>query len=93
MATGLCNKAGVKSYFFCQPVPFYKYPHQNSPTRFSYIYPELEKNKDSLNNFYFLGNMLENEKQNAFVDSLNYSPQIAGKMASQILTTVKKDLQ
>ena len=93
MATALCNKAGAKSYFFCQPVPFYKYPQQDNATRYSYIYPELEKNEDSLNNFYFLGNMLENEKQNAFVDSLNYSPQLAGRIARQILTTVKKDLQ
>lgn len=99
MATGLCGKLGIKSYFFCQPVPFYKNANLNRDTyignykRFEYIYPELEKNKDSLDNFYFLANMLENESENAFIDSFNYSPAFSEKVAKQILNTVKKDLQ
>jgi hypothetical protein len=99
MAAELCKNAGIKSYFFCQPVPFYKNVHLSSHSykgnfkRFDYIYPELEKNKDSLNNFYFLGNSLENEKGNAFIDSMNYSPEFSEKIAKQILSTVKKDLE
>ena len=99
MATGLCRNMGIKSYFFCQPVPFYKNgnlsrnEYQGNYKRFEYIYPELEKNKDSLDNFYFLGNMLENEKGNAFIDSFNYSPAFSEKVAKQILHFVKKDLQ
>jgi hypothetical protein len=61
--------------------------------RFEYIYPELEKNKDSLNNFYFLGNLTGGEKGNAFIDNLNYSPEFSEKIAKQILSTVKKDLE
>ena len=98
MVTDLCKITGIKSYFFCQPVPFYKNPnlsqgkHQGNYKRFDYIYPELEKNKDSLDNFYFLGNMLENENKDAFIDSFNYSPAFSAKVAKQILNIVKKDL-
>lgn len=99
MATELCQNTGIKSYFFCQPVPFYNNTnltqdaYKGNYKRFDYIYPELEKNKDSLDNFYFLGNMLENEKGIAFIDSFNYSPAFSEKVAKQILNTVKKDLQ
>ena len=99
MATDLCRNTGIKSYFFCQPVPFYKNSnltrnkYQGNYQRFEYIYPELEKYKDSLANFYFLGNMLEDENENAFIDSFNYSPAFSEKVAIQILNTVKNDLQ
>ena len=96
MTSGLCKTAGIKSYFFCQPVPFYQnsqtdQQHTGISRRFEYIYPQLEKNTDSLSNFYFLGNM--SQPMNGYVDGQNYSPAFADKIANQILSTVKKDLQ
>jgi len=63
-------------------VPFYrngdgKKDLKGNFKRFEYIYPELEKNKDTLAKFYFLGNMEVN----------------ADKIAMQILNIVKTDLQ
>ena len=66
----MATMAGARSFFFCQPVPFYKYPNQQQDpicfkdknTRFDYIYPIFEKNAGSLPGFTFLGNMLEQEK-------------------------------
>lgn len=93
MAADLCKTAGIKSYFFCQPVPFYKKDvglnYKGNYKRFEYIYDELEKKRDSLPDFYFLGNMSEA----SYSDKLNYSPAFADKIAKQILSTVKKDLQ
>jgi hypothetical protein len=93
MAADLCKTAGIKSYFFCQPVPFYKNKgdlnYKRNYKRFEYIYGELEKKRDSLPDFYFLGNMNEA----SYSDKLNYSSAFADKIAKQILGTVKKDLQ
>jgi hypothetical protein len=95
MAASLCKTAGIKFYFFCEPVPFY---HNRSATqndfkgdwqRFEHIYDEVQKNKDSLTCFYFLGNM----EGVTYTDKLNYSSVSADKIAKQILSTVKKDLQ
>jgi len=91
----------AKSYFFCQPVPFYKYPSQQKDpicfkdqhTRFDYIYPIIEKEAESLSNFTFLGNMLQNETGYPFVDGLHYSPSFTKKIAEQILQKVASDLQ
>jgi hypothetical protein len=96
MAANLCKTAGIKSYFFCQPVPFYKRQaaeknYKGNFKRFNFIYAELEKNKDSLPDFYFLGNM--NEKEEEYLDGPNYSPAFADHIAKQILSTVKNDLQ
>lgn len=93
--------AGTKTYFFCQPVPFYNYPHQaedpvtfkEKNTRFDYIYPIIEKRADSANNYFFLGNLLQTEKGNSFVDGFHYSPAIHRKIASAILNHMEKDLR
>lgn len=82
MAAQVCKIAGIKSYFFCEPVSFYtkannEKSYKGNFNRFAYIYPELEKNKDSIPNFYFLGN-------------LDLS---AEKIATQILNAVKNDLR
>jgi hypothetical protein len=95
MAASLCKTAGIKCYFFCEPVPFY---HKGPATenyfkgdwqRFEHIYDEIQKNKDSLTNFYFLGDM----EGVSYIDKLNYSSASTEKIAKQILSTVKKDLQ
>lgn len=98
-ASLLCEKTGVKSYFFCQPVPFYKFNAPDSSafkpgnSRFNDIYPMLERNSDSLKNFVFLGNMLQNETAGAFIDGLNYSPAFTQKIASALFDTIKTELQ
>jgi hypothetical protein len=96
----MADLVGARSYFFCQPVPFYKYPNQQKDpicfkdqhTRFDYIYPIIEKQVDSLPNFTFLGNMLENETGYPFVDGLHYSPSFTKKVVEQILNRVAKGL-
>lgn len=90
----------AKAYFFCQPSPFYNYPNQqNDPvcfkdnnTRFNTIYPLLKNMADSLPDFTYLGDMLADEKDRPFVDSLHYSPSFIKKIAKKILTEVEKDL-
>ncbi len=92
---------GARSYFFCQPVPFYKYPNQQKDpicfkdqhTRYDYIYPLIEKKADSLPNFTFLGNMLQNEIGYPFVDGLHYSPDFTRKVVEQMLNRIAKDIQ
>jgi hypothetical protein len=100
-ASMMANMAGTKSFFFCQPVPFYKYPNQQQDpicfkdknTRYDYIYPIIEKNTDSLPGFTFLGNMLEGEKGYPFVDGLHYSPGFIKKVAEQIFVRVEPVLK
>ena len=89
-----------KVIFFCEPVPFYKFPaKENTDTqpgyhqRFNRIYSVLEQNPDSVQNFYFMGNMLEGEKADAFINDVNYSAPFASKVAKQIFETLKTDLQ
>jgi hypothetical protein len=96
----MADLIGAKSYFFCQPVPFYKYPNQQKDpicfkdqrTRYDYIYPIIEKNGDSIPGLTFLGNMLENESGYPFVDGLHYSPAFSKKIVEAILNRVMKDL-
>lgn len=100
-ANMMATLAGAKSFFFCQPVPFYKYPNQQQDpicfkdknTRYDYIYPIIEKNADSIPGFTFLGNMLEQEKGIPFVDGLHYSPAFTQKITEQILLRVEEALK
>lgn len=100
-ANMMATMAGAKSFFFCQPVPFYKYPNQQQDpicfkdknTRYDYIYPIVEKNAASLPGFTFLGNMLEQEKGYPFVDGLHYSPAFTKKVTEQILLKVEEALK
>jgi hypothetical protein len=97
----MADLINCKSYFFCQPVPFYKYPNQqkdpicfkDTNTRFNYIYPIVEKRSSLIQNFTFLGNMLQNEHGNPFVDGLHYSPEFIKKVAEKILNAVEKDIR
>lgn len=93
----LANSFGGKAYFFCQPVPFYNYPNQQKDpvcdkdrnTRFDKIYPEVEMRGKSVPGFYFLGNMLQHEKQYPFVDGFHYSPDMNRRVAAEILDKVR----
>jgi len=97
----MADLAGAKSYFFCQPVPFYKYPNQQKDpicfkdqhTRYDYIYPIIEKKSDSIPNFTFLGNMLEHETGYPFVDGLHYSPAFSRKIVEAMLERMIVDLR
>ena len=97
----IADLIGARSYFFCQPVPFYKYPNQQKDpicfkdqrTRYDYIYPIIEKRGDSIPGLTFLGNMLENETGYPFVDGLHYSPGFSRKIVDQMLARIIKDLQ
>lgn len=100
-AKRMSRVADTKVYFFCQPTPFYKYPNQmkdpmvfkDTNTRFNYIYPIIEKRADSIENFSFLGGMLQNEPLYPFVDGFHYAPHIHRKIAEAMLAKVEKDLQ
>ena len=89
----LADQIQAQSFFFIQPVPFYKYPNQQKDpicfkdqnTRYDYIYPIIEKNTDSLPNFTFLGNMLQQESGYPFVDGLHYSPAFTRKVVDSVL--------
>jgi len=92
--------SGTQTYFFCQPVPFYKYPNQekdpmvfkDKDTRFNYIYPIIERKADSVSNFTFMGGLLEKETGYPFVDGFHYSPYIHRRMASIMLDkTITKE--
>ena len=90
-----------KAFFFCQPVPFYNYPNQqqdpvcdkDTNTRFNKIYPEVELRGRGVEDFYFLGNMLQNEKQYPFVDGYHYSPYMNRKVAAAILEKISAALE
>ncbi|HYC30153.1 MAG TPA: SGNH/GDSL hydrolase family protein [Chitinophagaceae bacterium] len=92
----VANDFNCRTFFFCQPVPFYNYPNQqNDPvcdkdrnTRFDKIYPEVEARGKGVEGFYFLGNMLQQEKQYPFVDGFHYSPYMNRKIAAEILGKV-----
>ena len=96
--TKLSDAVGIKSFFFCQPVPFYNYPNRDkdpisykvSYPRFDYIYPKLAQ--QSIPNFRFLGNMLENEKGLPFVDQVHYSPAFCTKIAQEMLGTIENSI-
>lgn len=96
----MADMINAKSYFFCQPVPFYNYPNQqkdpisfkDTNTRFDFIYPKIEQSAPSLPNFTFLGNMLQNEANAPFVDGLHYSPGFAKKVTEEILNKVAPGL-
>jgi lysophospholipase L1-like esterase len=100
-ANALAEKVGAKSYFFCQPVPFFNYQNRkkdpisfkNDFDRYNYIYPLLREEADRIKNFVYLGDMLQNEKNMPFIDQVHYSPSFARKIAENILGKIENDLK
>lgn len=90
-----------QSFFFIQPVPYYKYPAQKKDPlcdkerklQFEYTYPKLEEEEKRSNNLFFLGNMLEHESGTPFIDGYHYSPSFSKKIAAQIFAHVKPYLE
>lgn len=97
----MATVTNTKTYFFCQPTPFYKYPNQlkdpmvfkDTNTRFNYIYPIIEKRADSIGNFTFMGAMLEQESGYPFVDGFHYAPRIHRKIAETMLEKMETDIK
>jgi lysophospholipase L1-like esterase len=97
----MAEMVGAKSYFFCQPVPFYKYPNQDKDpicfkdknTRYDYIYPIIEERAAQQPGLTFLGNMLQTETGYPFVDGLHYSPAFTRKVTEQMLLKVEEALK
>lgn len=97
----MARVTGTKTYFFCQPTPFYRYPNQakdpmvfkDTNTRFNLIYPVIEKRADSIPDFMFMGGLLEKETGYPFVDGFHYAPRIHKVIASQMLEKIGQDLK
>jgi lysophospholipase L1-like esterase len=93
----LGSQYGVKTFFFCHPVPFYRYPNQSKDpicdkdqnSRFEAIYPLVEKRGSIYSDFYFLGNMLENEKGVPFIDGFHFSPAMNQRLADEMLNRME----
>lgn len=92
----IANAYNIHSMFFIQPVPFYQYPSLltdsvadkiNRP-QFGILYPQLEKKAAGDSTFYFLGNMLKNEKVYPFADGYHYSPQFNRKIANAMFEKI-----
>ncbi|HUQ67316.1 MAG TPA: SGNH/GDSL hydrolase family protein [Flavitalea sp.] len=88
----MAKMVSAKPYFFCQPSPFYNYPNQqkdpicfkDTNTRFNNIYPMVKKQTNN-NDFFFLGDLLHDEKGYPFIDGLHYSPAFIKKVAAMML--------
>jgi len=82
----------TKPFFFIQPVPYYHYPNRakdpicikNDLPQFNYVYPALQQKSKEANDMFFLGDMLQNEKDYPFIDNIHYSPMMNKKIAQSI---------
>lgn len=91
----------VQLFCFIQPVPQYHYPNRkNDPMvskeelpQFDFIYPLLKQKSGETKDFFFLGEMLENEKGYPFVDQYHYSPEMNKKIALEILNKIQPTIQ
>ena len=100
-ASKIATLYNAKTFFFCQPVPFYHYPGQDKDplcdkdkhTIFDFAYPAVEKRGAAVKNFTFLGNMLQKEGGYPFVDGFHYSPGMNKKIATAILSGLQSELQ
>jgi len=91
--TGCYN---IPVYCFWQPVPYYNYPNRpNDPIcvqtpseRFGYIYPMVRSKAGQLPWLYFLGDMLQDEKGQPFIDQFHYSPAFNDAIAKKMLSVI-----
>ena len=78
--------------FFIQPNPYYHYPNQlkdpvadtSENKLIKYGYDLLKIKCDTSSGTYFLGNMLESEKELPFIDEIHYSPHMNRRIAREI---------
>jgi hypothetical protein len=89
-------------YCFWQPVPFYDYPNrandpicaQSRQERFERIWPRMRDTASGMQAegmpwFYYLGDMLHDQKGLPFVDQLHYSPAFNRAIAEKMLDFVQ----
>ena len=96
-AHDLAGLYNIPVYCFWQPVPYYNYPNRfNDPIcthasseRFEHIYPLVRDSGAALPYFFFLGDMLQEEKGLPFVDQFHYSPRFSKAIAEKMLSLVK----
>lgn len=97
----MCASYNTNALFFIQPNPYYHYPNQQKDPvadtsenkLIHYGYDLLKDKCDTSAGMYFLGNMLENEKDLPFIDEIHYSPSMNKKIAREIfirLSTLEK---
>lgn len=92
----LANANRISAFFFIQPNPYYNYPNkkndpfcdQQGSGVIDLAYPELEKKADSSGNYFFLGNMLHNEKGYPFIDRFHYSAGMSYKIAQEMVRVI-----
>ena len=86
----------IPLYCFWQPVPYYNYPNRdNDPfcthvryERFERIYPLVKTRGADLPYFFFLGDMLQEEKGLPFIDQIHYSPRFSQAVAEKMLSLI-----
>ncbi|MEO6315031.1 MAG: SGNH/GDSL hydrolase family protein [Chitinophagaceae bacterium] len=87
---------GFKAFCFIQPNPFYNYPNKkHDPVCDQLEYPLvtsgyalLASRSSSVENCFFLGNMLANEKGFPFIDRFHYSPEMCKRIAAELVGVV-----
>lgn len=87
----------VRSWFFCQPVPFYNYPNRKRDTictqdpfpYFEIAYPLVKKAAPGTPGLVFLGDMLAEETGAPFLDYYHYSPAFQLTLVRAMLDTMK----
>ena len=96
-AHALAGLYHIPVYCFWQPVPYYNYPNrtrdpictQDQSERFEQIYPLVKTRGAGIPYFFFLGDMLQEEKGLPFIDRFHYSPQFSQSVAQKMLSLIK----
>ncbi len=98
LTQSLCEHYNIKCLFVWQPVPFYHYnnpddslSYQGSSQIFTMVYDRMKKIMANRDNMLFLGNLLENETGQPFVDGFHYSPAFSKKIAQQIHMSLTRE--
>ena len=96
-ACDLTAQYHIPLFCFWQPVPYYNYPnrdhdpictHARNP-RFECIYPMVKREGEGLPYFFFLGDMLQDEKGLPFIDQIHYSPRFSQAIAEKMLSLIR----
>jgi len=99
-AREIATTYNIPLYCFWQPVPYYNYPNrahdpictQSSPPRFGLIYPLVKARAAEIPYLFFLGDMLQDEKDLPFIDQIHYSPAFNKTIAQKMLDLVRPTL-
>ena len=85
----VCQRYHVKCLFIWQPVPFYNYdpkllrnPLEQIPPLWEKVYSEMKS--FHMDNFLYLGDMLEGDSEKAYVDQVHYNERVNELIARKI---------